>query len=191
MNICIFGASSNAIDARYLDAGERLGEALAQRRHGLVFGGGANGMMGALARGTARFGGSILGVAPQFFHVDGVLYEGCTEFVYTETMRERKQIMEDRSDAVVMTPGGIGTLEEFFEILTLKQLGRHRRPIAVYNIGGYFDELLAMMERAVREDFMQRATLDLYGCFTEPKPLLDFLEAGESAAISVESLKNI
>ena len=192
MNICVFGASSNAIDPAYLAAGERLGEEMAKRGHGLVFGGGASGLMGAVARGMTRGGGeTIVGVAPQFFNVDGVLYEHCTEFIYTDTMRERKQIMDDRSDAVIMTPGGIGTFEEFFEILTLKQLGRHSRPIAVFNIGGYFDELLAMMEKAEEQQFMKNATLTLYDCFTDEKALLDFIEQHRGRLVSVEETKNI
>ena len=98
-------------------------------------------MMGAVARGMTEVGGEILGVAPGFFNVDGILYEKCTEFIYTETMRQRKQIMEDRADAFVMTAGGIGTFEEFFEILTLKQLGRHNKPIAILNTNGYYDAM--------------------------------------------------
>ena len=99
MQICVYGASSNDIDPRYLEAGEALGLEMAKRGHGLVFGGGASGLMGAVARGMTRGDGSILGVAPSFFNVDGILYEHCTEFIYTETMRQRKSIMEERADA--------------------------------------------------------------------------------------------
>ena len=127
MNICVYGASSDAIDPRFLAAGEALGREMARRGHGLIFGGGGHGLMGAVARGMTQGGGSITGIAPRFFNVDGVLYDGCTEFLYTETMRERKALMESKADAFVMTPGGIGTYEEFFEILTLRQLGQHHR----------------------------------------------------------------
>lgn len=139
MRICVYGASSDAIDSMFIRAGETLGERMAERGHELVFGGGAHGMMGAVARGMTKKGGRIIGVAPSFFQVDGVLYEQCDEFLYTETMRERKQLMEDRADAFIMTAGGIGTLEEFFEILTLRQLERHKKPIAVLNTDGYYD----------------------------------------------------
>ena len=122
MKICVYGASSNSIDKKYIEAGERLGSLMAARGHTLVFGGGANGLMGAVARGEAEVRGEIIGVAPTFFNVDGILFPDCTDFVYTETMRERKQKMEELSDAFVMTPGGIGTIEEFFEILTLSHL---------------------------------------------------------------------
>lgn len=176
MNICVFGAASNAIAARYLEQVEAFAAELARRGHGLVFGGGATGLMGAAARGAAKAGGYILGVAPSFFNVEGVLYQNCTEFIYTETMRERKQTMEDRSDAVVMVPGGIGTFEEFFEMLTLKQLGRNNKPIAVFNVGGYFDEMEAMLQKSAREGFMSEGTLALYRCFSDGTALLDYLE---------------
>lgn len=177
MNICVYGASSSNIDKSYIEAAEALGAEMASRSHGLVFGGGAHGLMGAAARGAYGGGGTILGVAPGFFNVDGVLFDRCTEFIHTETMRQRKQIMEDRSDAFIMTPGGIGTFEEFFEILTLKQLGRHKKAIAVYNTGGYYDKILQMLGQAVEEGFMKPDTLSLYGVFSKPGELLDWLES--------------
>ena len=191
MEICVYGASSNAIRPAYLEAGESLGRLMAGRGHGLVFGGGAQGMMWAVARGVTAGGGRITGIAPSFFQVDGVLYERCTEFFYTETMRQRKQLMEDRSDAFIMTPGGIGTYEEFFEILTLKQLGRHNKPIAVLNVAGYFDDLRRLLETTVRESFMQAACLELCRSFTDPAALLDYLEGYDAAALDVRHLKNI
>ena len=123
MNICVYGASSNQIDKDFIKAGELLGEEIAKRGHTLIFGAGANGLMGAAARGAASQNGKIIGIAPKFFNADGVLYEKCTELIMTGTMRERKQTMEDMSEAFVMVPGGIGTLEEFFEILKAIFLG--------------------------------------------------------------------
>ena len=93
MNICVYGASSNNIDKSYITAMENLGVEMAKRGHTLVFGGGANGLMGAVARGMTKGGGKIVGISPKFFDVDGVLYDKCTEFIYTETMRERKQLL--------------------------------------------------------------------------------------------------
>lgn len=190
MNICVYGASSNKIDEKYIAAGERLGELLAENGHTLVFGGGAGGLMGAVARGADRKGGKIIGVAPSFFNVDGILYERCTEFFYTETMRERKAKMEELSDAFIMTPGGIGTFEEFFEILTLKQLGRHQKPIAVLNTGGYFDNLTAQLKTAVEEDFMTERCLSLFSVNETPEETLSAL--GETTAAGrVSDHKNI
>lgn len=191
MNLCIYGASSNQIDPAYMAAVEELGEKLAARGHGLVFGGGAQGLMGAAARGVTAQNGYILGVAPSFFNVDGVLYEHCTEFIYTETMRERKQIMEDRADGFIMVPGGIGTYEEFFEILTLRQLGRHSKPIAILNLGGYYDLLQQMLEQTIDQGFMKPACRQLYGIFTDIDAMLDDLERAQSAPVSAKDMKNI
>lgn len=189
MNICIYGASSDAIDPVYLRRVEVLGETLAKRGHGLVFGAGARGVMGAAARGFHKEGGPIKGVAPTFFNVDGVLFEHCTEFVPTETMRERKQIMEDSADAFVIGPGGIGTFEEFFEILTLKQLGRHAKPIAIYNINGYYDAMLAMLTKSAEENFMRKLTLDLYKVFEDDDKMIDYLENSNEELVDVVKMK--
>ena len=191
MVICIYGASSDQIDPAYLRAGEELGLAMARRGHSLVFGGGGHGLMGAVARGMTQGGGSITGVAPRFFNVDGILYDGCTEFLYTDTMRERKALMEERADAFVMTPGGIGTYEEFFEILTLRQLGRHNKPIAILNTLNYFAPLQQLLDRAIDLGFMKPACRALYGLFPEPTALLDFLESDEAQAVDVRGMKNI
>ena len=121
MRICVYGAASPTIDPHYIEEGERLGREMIKRGHSLVFGGGGNGMMGAAARGAKQENGYILGVVPKFFDEEEVekLCDFCNELVMPDTMRERKQIMEDNSDAFIVTPGGIGTYEEFFEILTL------------------------------------------------------------------------
>ncbi len=122
MKICIFGAASAHIDDNYIKAVERLGKSLALRGHSLVFGAGGTGLMGAAARGFKRGGGFVHGVIPEFFREEKVelIYEDCDKITYTETMAERKFIMEDEADAFIITPGGIGTFEEFFEVLTLK-----------------------------------------------------------------------
>ena len=120
-----------------------------------------------------------------------MLFERCTEFLYTETMRQRKEIMEQRSDAFVMAPGGIGTFEEFFEILTLKQLGQHNKPIAILNTCGYYNPMLKMLETAVTEGFMKRVCLSLYGVFDNPETLLEYVERYDACALDVRHLKNI
>lgn len=175
MNICIYGGAGVSLASEYIKATEELGRCLAQRGHGLVFGGGANGMMGAAARGAFAKNGTIIGVVPSFFNVDGVLFDNCTEMIYTETMRERKRIMEQRSDAFVMTPGGIGTLDEFFEIITLRSLKQHPKPIAVYNVNGYFDGLLSFLKQAQRERFIGEGLLP-FAVYEKAEPLIDYLE---------------
>ena len=138
--------------------------------------GGATGMMGAAARGVAAENGYILGIAPRFFDQPGVLYEKCTEFIFTETMRERKQLLEEKSDATIVAPGGIGTYEEFFEIFTLKSLNRIDRPIVLYNIDRYYDRMKELLEYTAREKFMDSSILDLVVFLDEPEAILDYLE---------------
>ena len=189
MQICVYGASSDAIDPQYIAATETLGEKMGLRGHTLVFGGGAAGLMGAAARGMSKQGGRIIGIAPSFFNVDGILYKGCTDFIYTETMHERKFQMEEQSDAFIITPGGIGTFEEFFEVLTLKQLGRHNKPIALLNIGGYYDDILSLIEKAIAGRFMQEACRKLVRAFDNADTLLDYLEQYDSAQMLPEQMK--
>lgn len=190
MKICVYGASSNAIAEEYLQAGEALGLAMAKRGHSLVFGGGASGMMGAVARGMTQAGGEIIGVAPRFFDVDGILYPDCTEFIFTDTMRQRKSIMEEKADAFIMTPGGIGTFEEFYEILTLRQLGRHCKPIGILNVADYYRPLIQMQEQAIAQDFMRPECASLCGWYDDAEALLDYLEQ-EVKTANIVDLKYI
>lgn len=191
MNICVYGASSKSIDAQFTDAGHALGYLLAQHGYGLVFGGGDNGMMGAVARGTHDGGGRIIGIAPRFFNVDGVLYPHCDELIYTETMRERKQRMEDLSGAFIVSPGGIGTFEEFFEILTLKQLGRTKKPLVILNTAGYYDDMLNMMHHTVESNFMSAQTFDLIAVVNTPEQAIDYIEHYVEQEVDVEELRKL
>lgn len=175
MTVCLYGASSSLIDSTYISATEELGEKLAKAGNSLVYGGGANGIMGAAARGFVKGGGKVIGVAPTFFKVDGVLFEECTEFIYTETMRERKKIMEERADAFIAAPGGIGTFDELFEILSLKQLGRHNKPIVIFNVNGYYDSLLAMLDNAVEGKFMTAQSRSLLKVADTPEEIIKYL----------------
>ncbi len=191
MTICVYGASSELIDKEFITVTEELGRKMAKRGHSLVYGAGAQGLMGAVARGMYEEGGTIVGVAPSFFNVDGVLFENCTEMISTETMRQRKQIMEDRADCFIMTPGGIGTFEEFFEILTLKQLARHKKAIAVLNINGYYDAMEKMMQGAIDGKFMKPECSSLYKIFTDIDEMLDYLENYDDDFVDVSRMKNI
>ncbi len=191
MNICVYGASSNSIDEIYIKDGEKLGREMVKRGHSLVFGGGANGLMGAVARGVYSEGGNILGVAPKFFNVDGILFEHCNELLRPDTMRERKQIMEDNADAFIVTPGGIGTFEEFFEILTLKQLERHNKPIAILNTNGYYDKMAEFMENSIKGNFLREECKMLYEFVETAEEALSYIENYDKEQISVTKLKNI
>ena len=184
MTICLYGASSDAIAPEYIRVTETLGEMLADVGHTMVYGAGGAGLMGAAARGMKRRGGRIIGVVPSFLQVDGILYDGCDEMIYTDTMRERKQIMEEKAQAFIVAPGGIGTYEEFFEIYTLKQLGRHQKPIVIFNPRGYYDQMLAMLRHTVDEGFMRDKSLELYTVAATPAQVLEQLGAtGETVDI--------
>lgn len=177
MVVTVFGASSCELAQVYYDAAFELGAMLASRGHTMVYGGGRSGLMGAAARGMTSGGGRIIGIAPRFFDQPGILYEGNTEMIFTETMGERKKLMEDRAEAFITLPGGIGTFEEFFEALTLKQLGRHAKAMAVLNVNGCYDALDAMMRRSVEERFTPADGYALYKSFTDSSAMLDYVEA--------------
>ncbi len=192
MNICIFGAASSEIDAEYVEAVEKLAQELAERGHNLVFGAGACGLMGAAARGFKKGGAKITGVIPEFFkdaQIEAIYYD-CDKLIYTESMHERKAKMEELADAYIIVPGGIGTFEELFEIMTLKQLARHNKPIAVYNINGYYDKMEEMLRHAVKESFIRENCQMLYMYFTQSEGLTDYIEADISLDFSVKQLKD-
>ena len=191
MNICLYGASSPDIDISYINAVFELGAQLAKRGHTLVFGGGAQGLMGAAARGVTSENGKIIGISPSFFNVDGILYDKCTELIYTEDMRSRKRLMEQKADAFETVPGGIGTYEEFFEILTLKQLSQHTKPMALFNINGYFDGLIGALENTVREGFMKKECMRLFRAFDDVGQMLDYVESGDDEELGDIRFKNI
>ena len=189
MKLCLYGASSNLINKKYIEATEKLGEELAKRGHTLVFGGGANGLMGAAARGVTKVGGEIIGISPKFFDVDGVLYDKCTEFIYTETMQERKHLLVTKSDGFIVMPGGPGSFDDLFETLSLRQLGIHNKPIAVFNIDGYFDPLGQMLKNAFNGNFMTEEILELCPLFNNEPDLLKYLEDNENGTGDFSVLK--
>ena len=162
MNVCIFGASNNKIPASCIDFAEKLGARLAEEDIGLVFGAGRTGLMGAAARGAYSRSGRIIGVIPKKLNVPGIYFEHCTERIETATMHERKALMEHLSDAFVALSGGFGTLEELLEVITLKQLGYHEKPIVIVNIDGYYDSLIAQFRRCVQDGFTDGLFLHLF-----------------------------
>lgn len=191
MRICVYGASSQTIDPLYVEAVEKMGQELAQRGHSLVFGAGRHGLMGAVARGVREVGGHILGVVPKFFgEMDvEILCDFCDELIQPDTMRQRKQIMEENADAFVMVPGGIGTFEEFFEILTAKQLCLHNKPIGIYNVNGYYTELDHVIRSAMDKNFVQPDVLDLYQMTADLDELFRYLESPQTQH-DLKELKN-
>lgn len=192
MNICVFGAASSEIDEKYVKAVEIMGKQLAERGHNLVFGAGGQGLMGAAARGFKNGGANITGIIPEFFKEAEVeqIYEECDELIYTDTMRERKGKMEELADVFIIVPGGIGTFEELFEVLTLKQLGRHKKAIAIYNIDGYYDSMESMLEHSIDERFVRENCKMLYSSFSDLQSMIDYLEADIQIDFTVKQLKN-
>lgn len=172
MNICVFGASSDRIEKAYFEAAYALGVLIAQGGHRLVFGGGSGGLMGACARGVLHEGGRPLGIAPLFFDEPGILMKEDCDLVFTSTMSERKARMETEADAFIALPGGIGTYEEFFEALTLKQLGQHHKPMALLNTAGYFDSLHILLCETAKRGFMSDSVLGLYKLCASPSDAL-------------------
>lgn len=191
MKICVFGAASAHIEDIYIKKVEELGEKMAKKGHSLVFGAGATGLMGAAARGVKRGGGKILGVIPTFFKDEGVeqIYDECDEIIYTDTMAERKKKMEDEAEAFIIVPGGIGTFEEFFEVLTLKQLGRHNKAIVIYNIENYYDDLEKFMQTVTNRKFITFKCYEMYSYFDDCDSILDYLESYKPSGDGWKKLK--
>lgn len=191
MKICVFGAASSLIDPAYIEKVEELGREMVKRGHSLVFGGGARGLMGAVARGVRAEGGYIFGVIPKFFEEEDVevVFRQCDELIKPDTMRERKQLMEDNADAFIIVPGGIGTFEEFYEILTLKQLCRHNKPIAIYNLQDYYDEMLGAIRQSMEKHFVRSECMDLFYVTKDLAALLDYIESDQKQ-MTVKELKD-
>lgn len=191
MKICVFGAASNEINESYVQKVENLGREMAKRGHSLVFGAGGGGLMGAAARGVFEEKGDITGVIPSFFRDEKIeaIFDNCTEIIYTETMAQRKSKMEDLADAFIIVPGGIGTFEEFFEVLTLKQLARHAKPIAVLDINGYYKKLEEFLKISVEEKFLRDDCKNLYFYSTDIDRILSYIENYHCENLNVHDLK--
>ena len=156
MNICLYGSGSRKIDAVYTDAAYELGCMIAQKGHTLVFGGGDTGMMGACARGVHDNNGKTLGIAPEWIGSFEPLCEKCSDFIYVDTMDERKNEFLKNSDVFIIAPGGIGTLDEFFEIITLKKLKQHDKKIIVFNIDGFYNKMIEMIDEMGEKGFLYK-----------------------------------
>jgi uncharacterized protein (TIGR00730 family) len=160
--LCVYCSSSDSIDAKYLTVAEELGRGMAARGWGLVYGGGRVGLMGVVARAVKAGGGYVVGVIPGFMKSRELAYNEADELVTVETMRERKKLMEERASAFVALPGGLGTLEEFSEIVTLRYLNRINLPVVLLNQDGYYDDLLKFFARVAGEGFMSPEVHDLF-----------------------------
>lgn len=170
--ICVYcGANFNG-DPILKNAIINLVAALVKQGIGIVYGGGSVGVMGVVADEMLRLGGEVIGVIPQFLMDKEVGHKGLTEMIITENMHQRKQKMADLSDGFLILPGGFGTLEEFFEVLTWLQLGLHAKPIGVLNVGGFYDRLFAQMDIMVKHNFLKQNNRDLVFNEEEPATLI-------------------
>jgi uncharacterized protein (TIGR00730 family) len=173
--LCVFCGSSTGARPEYRDAARRLGTLLAHRGVGLVFGAGHVGLMGVLADAVLQAGGEAVGVIPQALVDKELAHNGLTRLHVVETMHQRKALMADLSDGFAALPGGFGTADETFEILTWVQLGLHAKPVGLLNVAGFFDPLLAWIDHAVREGFLRPEHRGLLVVAAEPEALLDAL----------------
>ena len=171
----VYCASSSQIDQHYFDAAAQLGELLALNGIICINGAGKHGLMGALNDSVLRNGGKVKGVIPRFMADAGLGHDHLTETIITETIHERKAAMAYQSNAAVALPGGVGTLEELAEIITWKQLGLYVNPIVILNIDGFYDALLAQLEKAVEENFMRAIHADIWKVATTPAEAMELL----------------
>lgn len=190
MDICVYGASSEKLERKYYEAAEELGREIAEKGHSLIFGGGREGLMGSCAKSAFHAGAHVTGIAPGFFDIPGVLFKSCGQFILTDTMRERKALMEEKADGFILMPGGIGSFEEFFETLTLKQLGQLNKPIVILNTDGYYEPMLEMLRNTAQQKFMSESCMELFKLAATPAEAVEKLMEKDELQGSVRRLED-
>lgn len=175
--ICVFCGSSPGTRPEYARAAQQLGVLLAQRKIGLVFGGGKVGLMGQLARAALENGGEVIGVIPKELHEKKVAFSGLSDLRVMGSMHERKALMAELADGFMALPGGLGTLEEIFEILTWAQLGMHHKPCGLLNVGNFYTSLLAFLDQVVAQGFLDAAHRSMILTAENPEDLLQQFES--------------
>lgn len=175
-SVCVFCGSNAGANPEFLTGAVAFGRSIAARGLSLVYGGGKVGLMGAIADSVLEHGGQVTGVIPRFLAEKEVAHYGVTELEIVETMHERKTRMFELSDAMVAMPGGLGTLEEIFEVVTWAQLGSHRKPCAFLNVAGYFDQLLAFLDSATEERFVREIHRQMILVESDPDRLLSAMQ---------------
>jgi len=175
-SVCVYCGATDQADPKYAAMAKRLGEEIARRGWTLVWGGSKTGLMGAVARGAKESGGRVVGVLPEFIRDWEVAYHPADEMMTVVTMAERKSLLQTRSDAFVVLPGGLGTLDELADTLDLRQLDRHRKPIILFNQDGYYDDLLRFFDRSIAENFSKEKSRDLFVAVKTFEELLAAME---------------
>ena len=176
-SICVYCGSARGRSQRYVAAAKELGEAMAERQIRLVYGGARIGMMGEVADAVMKNGGEVIGVIPEHLQTTEVGHSGITELKVVESMHVRKKLMFDLSDAFAVLPGGFGTLDELFEIITWRMLSLHTKPIVILNIDGYWDPLEGLFDHLIAEGFAGEATRQHFSMVNSVGRLFDILEA--------------
>lgn len=175
-SLCVFCGASNAIAKKFLDIGATFGKIMADRDLTLVYGGGDCGVMGAIANSVMKHGGHVTGVFPESLRNIENEHQSLSEIIIVGTMHERKMLMFERADAFIVFPGGFGTMDEMFEILTWKVLLLHNKPIVIFNYEHYWDPLIALMKSIIENGFAHPQTATYYHVVTELEQILDVLE---------------
>lgn len=160
-SICVFCGSSEGNDNEIINAASQLGEALAKNDITLVYGAAKIGIMGLIAKSTLESNGKVIGIIPEFLKLKEVVHLGLTELITTQNMHDRKLLMQNKSDGFITMPGGMGTMEELFEIITWLQLGLHSKPIGLLNVNHYYDDLILMLEKMVKKGFLSMENFEL------------------------------
>ncbi|WP_238387182.1 LOG family protein [Sphingobacterium olei] len=160
-SISIFCASSPGFDESWMEAARHVGEYLASKKITLVYGGGRVGLMGAVADGALAKHGKVIGVIPKFLNSKEIAHSGVTDLICVDTMHERKTIMDDMSEGIIALPGGFGTLEELFEMITWAQLGLHQKPVGILNTNGIYDHLIAFINHLVQVGFLKKENQEM------------------------------
>ena len=193
-SVTVYCSSSGKLHPVFMEAAAELGRALAANGWRLVYGGNDVGMMGVLAAAARGAGGKVVGVTPQLFMEKGVADRACDELHVTACMRERKATMEKHGDAFVALPGGLGTFEEFFEIVCGKQLAYHNKPIVLLNVAGYYDPLLKMIDHGLELNFVRPRATQLYFVASTVAEAIEYLQRYEpetaSSDLSFETVKS-
>jgi uncharacterized protein (TIGR00730 family) len=174
--ICVYCGSSDKMRPAYLESARQMGAAIAGRGLSIVYGAGSTGMMGAVADGALEAGGEVIGVIPEIFATPQLMHSGLTKLEIVASMHVRKARLAELADAFIALPGGFGTFEELFEMLTWAQIGLHRKPVGLLNTLAYFDPLLHMVEHARKEGFLYDEHAFLLSHAPTPDGLLDALE---------------
>ena len=172
-NLCVFCGSSFGSDTKYAQAAEHLGTIIAERNLGLVYGGGRVGLMGEIADTVIKAKGHVIGVIPKQLHEREVSHNGISDLRVVDSMHERKALMAELSDGFIAMPGGFGTIEEIFEVITWAQLNFHNKPCGLLNINGYYDNLIKFMDNAVKEKFIEPENRAMILIDEEPETLLE------------------